>query len=351
MYDAIADLPVVVDSVSLDRVERETAAFTRATTVVALSGDGEAGRGEDVTYETAHHDALAEHEADTADGGAFDLAGEYTFAEFAATLDETDLWPVDDPDREDFRHYRRWGFEAAALDLALRQAGETLGERLDRSLDPVRFVVSGRLPEGDTKRVETLLDRYPDAELKLDPTTDWPDGTFDFLADTDAVRVLDLKGHYEGTDVDQSPDPALYERVFEGFPDATVEDPAVTAATRGIVSEHAGRVAWDAPIHGLDDVRDAPFDVRRLNVKPSRFGTLESLFETLEWAFERDVALYGGGQFELSVGRGQIQELASLFYPAGPNDVAPGAYNDPRLPDDPPRSPISPPEDHVGFGL
>ncbi len=351
MYDAIADLPLTVESVTLDRVERETPAFTRATTVVSLSGAGETGRGEDVTYEAVHHDALQNHEAETPEGEAFDLAGEYTFTEFSARLDETDLWPVDDPAREAFVEYRRWGFEAAALDLALRQAGETLADRLDRTLDPVRFVVSSRLPEGDTSRVETLLSRYPDGELKLDPTTDWPEETFDYLADTAAVRVFDLKGHYEGTDVDQTPDPDLYERVFETFPDATVEDPAVTDATRDVVADHADRVAWDAPIHGLDDVLDAPFDVRWLNVKPSRFGTLQSLFETLDWAFEPDVVLYGGGQFELSVGRGQIQELAALFYPAGPNDVAPGAYNDPELPEEPPKSPISPPEDHTGFGL
>ena len=32
---------------------------------------------------------------------------------------------------------------------------------------------------------------------------------------------------------------------------------------------------------------------------------------------------YGGGQFELGPGRGQIQHLASLFHPDAPNDVAP----------------------------
>jgi hypothetical protein len=30
------------------------------------------------------------------------------------------------------------------------------------------------------------------------------------------------------------------------------------------------------------------------------------------------------------VGRDQIQHLASLFHPDAPNDVAPGAYNDPQ---------------------
>jgi hypothetical protein len=50
------------------------------------------------------------------------------------------------------------------------------------------------------------------------------------------------------------------------------------------------------------------------------------------------------------VGRAQIQELASLFYPDGPNDVAPGAYNDPDLPESLPTSPLSPPENPRGFG-
>ncbi|WP_336036427.1 hypothetical protein [Halobacterium yunchengense] len=350
MYDAVADLPLTVESVSLERLERETPAFARATTVVALAGDGHTGRGEDVTYETALHDALHEYAASTG-GDPFDLAGEYTLGEFAARLDDVDLWPHGRPDREDFLDYRRWAFEAAGLDLALRQRDTDLAAVLDRSFDPVRFVVSSRLPDGDTARVETLLERYPDAELKLDPTTDWDGDTVDYLAGTDAVRVLDLKGRYEGTDVDQAPDRDLYETVFERFPDAVVEDPAVTDETRDVVAAHSDRVAWDAPVHGLEDVLAAPFDVAWLNVKPSRFGTLESLFETLAWALEEDVALYGGGQFELSVGRGQVQELASLFYPAGPNDVAPAVYNDPELPPEPPRSPVSVPDDHAGFGF
>jgi hypothetical protein len=139
MYDAVADLPLTVDAVALDRLERETPAFTRATTIVALSGAGETGRGEDVTYEPEHHDALRAHEAETAEGEVFDLAGEYTVAGFSTALDDTDLWPVDDPGRDDFRDYRRWAFEAAGLDLALRQNDTTLAAVLDRQFDPVRF--------------------------------------------------------------------------------------------------------------------------------------------------------------------------------------------------------------------
>ena len=54
------------------------------------------------------------------------------------------------------------------------------------------------------------------------------------------------------------------------------------------------------------------------------------------------IALYGGGMFELGPGRGQIQYLASLFHPDGPNDVAPRAYNDPEPRAGLPSSPLQP---------
>jgi hypothetical protein len=59
--------------------------------------------------------------------------------------------------------------------------------------------------------------------------------------------------------------------------------------------------------------------------------------------------MYGGGQFELGVGRGQIQVLASLFYADGPNDVAPGGYNETEPRTGLPRSPLEPPPRPIGF--
>ena len=61
------------------------------------------------------------------------------------------------------------------------------------------------------------------------------------------------------------------------------------------------------------------------------------------------MALYGGGQFELGVGRGQIQALASLFYADSANDVAPGGYNAPAPVEGLPRSPLEPPARPDGF--
>ena len=65
-------------------------------------------------------------------------------------------------------------------------------------------------------------------------------------------------------------------------------------------------------------------------MKPSRFGGLRRLTTCYDYLAERGIGAYGGGQFELGPGRGQIQYLASLFHPDTPNDVAPGGYN---LPD------------------
>ena len=355
-YDRIADLPLTIESVASERHERETSSdFTRVTTEFALSGptpngDGTVtGRGEDVTYDTVDHDRLAET-------GLPELTGDYTFESFSKRLADLDLFPGGAPDREVFRNYRRWGIESAALDLALRQAETDVASVLERSLEPVRFVASTRLGEPPTTdRLEVLHEQVPDLEFKLDPTPEWDAdlvAAIDETVGTEAIRILDLKGQYEGTEVDVPADPELYELVLEGFPNAIIEDPALTDETRPLF-EDAGvrsRVSWDAPIHGLEDVESLPWEPDWLNIKPSRFGSLESLLETIAYCNERGIRLYGGGQFELGVGRGQIQALASICYPDGPNDVAPGGYNDPDLDPDLPVSPLEPPEDTVGFG-
>jgi len=345
LYDEIAELPVRIESVDYSRYERETTSdFTRVSTVISLHGRGETGLGEDVTYETADHDALL------AADPSFDLAGEYTVDSFSEALADRDLFHGHTPAQAAFRNYRRWGFESAALDLALRQADTDLASALGRSYDPVDFIVSTRLGSPpSTERIETLLARNSDLEFKLDPTDEWTADLIEQVADTGRVRILDLKGHYEGTEVDQAPYPELYSRLLEAFPDAVVEDPALTAETEPLFDEYRDRVSWDAPIHGLEDVEALPFELEWLNIKPSRFGSLASLFETIDYCTSHGITMYGGGQFELAVGREQLHALASLCYPDGPNDIAPAAYNVPDLGSDLPRSPLSPPASPEGF--
>ena len=93
----------------------------------------------------------------------------------------------------------------------------------------------------------------------------------------------------------------------------------------------------------MADAEALPFPPRCLNVKPSRFGTVQRLFDFYEWCEVRGVAMYGGGQFELGIGRLQIQELASLFHPDMPNDVAPPEFNAQEIPRGVQPSPLPPP--------
>ncbi len=349
-YDAVADLPLTVTDYTLEPHERDTSSgFVRTTTVVELHGDGHVGRGEDVTYDTGDHEAFVAAYGDAA--GDLVPTGAFTFGEFSDRLDDRDPFP-EPPTQASARHFRRWALESAALDLALRQAETTLGDLLGRSYDPVRFVASTRLGDPPTTdRVDALLQVHPGLGLKLDPTPDWDDAVVDALAATGAVRVLDLKSGYSGTEVDNPPDRALYERVLEAFPDAVIEDPGLTETTRALFTGTVrDRVAWDAPITGVDSVHALPFDPAWLNIKPSRFGTVESLFETLALCERAGITTYGGGQFELDVGRRQIQALAALFYPDAPNDVAPGACNDPAVSEALPAPPLSVTPDGPGFG-
>jgi L-alanine-DL-glutamate epimerase-like enolase superfamily enzyme len=116
-----------------------------------------------------------------------------------------------------------------------------------------------------------------------------------------------------------------------------------------LIGAHAARVSFDAPIATPGDVEAAAFGARIVNVKPSRIGGVRALLDVYAHCEARGVRMYGGGMGELGVGRGQIQLLASLFHPDGPNDVAPSAYNLPDLPGGLPTSPLTRPEPVAGF--
>jgi hypothetical protein len=327
LYDAIAGLPLNIESVAHEPRSFEVGGgrFTRVTTTVLLRGGGEEGAGEDVTYDG---DAHAPFQA-RLDGGSLPLAGEWESLDaFSRALDGVELFP-EKPGMPAFEDYRRWALESAALDLALRQAGRSLAEAVGRAPRPVTFVVSMGL--GDPPSAEPLrrlLDVDPSLRFKLDATSAWPDELFAEVAATGAVDVIDLKGAYRGTIVDQAADARLYRLVAESFPDAWIEDPNLDDAEAAAVLEpHRDRITWDAPIHSAEDVEALPFAPRTINVKPSRFGPLRRLFAAYEYCEARGIGMYGGGQFELGPGRGQIQYLAALFHPDTPNDVAPAAFN------------------------
>ncbi|HMM48789.1 MAG TPA: hypothetical protein PKE32_04145 [Miltoncostaeaceae bacterium] len=344
LYERVADLPLTIDGYRLEPLVLPLPHFTRVSTVVRLDGAGEDGVGEDVIYEED------DQRAQLGAGARLPLAGRWTLDEFSRHLDRLDLFPDGPPLRAASRHYRRWAYESAALDLALRQAGRTLAAVLGRTPAPVRFVASMNLGVPATMEpIERWLARDPGLQFKLDPTETWTPQLVAALRETGAVTTIDLKAFYVGTVVDLEPEPELYRMLVEGLPDAWIEDAGLNAATRPVLSPHRERLTWDAPLESLADITALECEPRCINIKPSRFGTVRELFAVYDHLAERGIDAYGGGQFELGPGRGQIQYLASLFHPDGPNDVAPSAYNDPQPPADLPRSPLEPAVASAGF--
>jgi hypothetical protein len=315
-YDRVRSLPLHVEKYSLEPLEREVArGFTLRRTVVVLRGGGEEGRGEEVDYDPAQQARFQEH------GGELPLQGEHTLESFSLLhAGQTE--------------YRRWAFESAALDLALRQAGRSLGEALGREQKPLRFVVSTRVAN-----VLRWLELYPGLHFKLDPGTDWTDEIVASLAATGRVETVDFKGIYRG-EFGAPPDSELYARIVAAFPDAWIEDPFLEPTTSAVLEPHRARITWDAAIHEWSDVEALPFAPRCLNSKPSRFGSVKRLFDFYDACEQHGIALYGGGQFELGAGRAQIQELASLFHADAPNDVAPAGYNSTEPVEGQPESPL-----------
>jgi len=349
-YDLIADLPLRIDSLVLEGRELQLSEeFVRKTTLIHLEGGGERGTGEDVVYDAEDHDILQ-----AAGGDSIDLAGDWTIDSFSKRLEEVSVWPQEPARGDVSRDYRRWAFESAALDLALRQAGRSLADAVGREPRPLTYVVSMRLtaPDGGVETAQRAIDllaKYPGTGLKLDPTNTWTEELIDELATLGAVDSLDFKSFYKGTPVDLVTDIDLYRMCLEAFPDAWYEDADVTDETRPLLEPVAGQLTWDAPIHSVADVLERPWKPRMVNIKPSRFGPLSRLFEMYDWCESEGVDAYGGGQTELGVGRGHIQYLASLFHPDTPNDTAPGGFNTPVLPDGLPRSPLEPQIDATGF--
>jgi hypothetical protein len=336
LYDAVAQLPLKIDAYALEGLSRTVSSgFERKSTIFVLQGAGEEGRGEDVTYEPGAHDAQQ------AAGPVLDLAGDWTFDSFSEHLGTLDTFPDYTPEQPVYRSYRRWGLESAALDLALRQNGTSLHEAVGRTADPVTFVVSSRMGEPPTLApVTRRLAVYPALRFKLDATPDWPEELITQLQETGAVDSIDFKGAYKGTVVDVETDPAFYKHIAEAFPDAWLEDPDLeTEEARNALAAHQARITWDAPIHSVEDILKAPVMPRTVNLKPSRFGSVKALFEGYEFCEQRGMGAYGGGQYELGVGREQIQLLAALFHPNAPNDIAPGGYDaldpEPGLPTSP----------------
>jgi L-alanine-DL-glutamate epimerase-like enolase superfamily enzyme len=345
-YDALAELPLVIDGYELEARSRQAGEWVRRTTIVHLRGGGEEGLGEDVIWDPELQGAQQDA------GPVLPLAGEWTLGTLSSHLETLDLFGGTALERKEYFRYRRWAFESAAADLALRQSGRSLASVFGREPRPITFVVSLRLGEPPSlEPVTRRLAAYPFLRFKLDSSPSWDDAFIAELAATGAIDSVDFKGAYSGTPVDTPTDPELYRRVAETLPDAWLEDPDLKVPEAAAALEpHQRRITWDAPIHGIADIEALAFLPETINVKPSRIGSWQELLATYEWCEARGIQTYGGGQAELGVGRGQIQYLASLFHPDAPNDIAPPGYDWAEFPETGlAPSPLDPDIEPTGF--
>lgn len=346
MWDRLSTLPLEVDAYELDRLTTTQAySFERITTRIRLLGAGAEGQGEDVSPFEGEEDTL--HVA----GPVLPLAGEWTLGSFCDHLATLDQWPVE-PRWDVGRRWRNWAFESAALDLALRQAGRPLHEVLGREPRPLRFVNSLGLGDPPTfDPIRRRRERHPGLRFKIDATPAWSPELTAEVAATGAVEIVDFKGQY-GLELPELCDLlAMYDRVIEAFPDALLEDAHDLPEVTDMLRSQAHRISYDAPIHTAANLDTTPLPPRAVNIKPCRVGDLRSLLEVYAAVEERGLITYGGGMGELDVGRGQIQLLAALFHPEGPNDTAPGGYNADTPAADLPDSPLRLEPAATGFRL
>ena len=221
--------------------------------------------------------------------------------------------------------YERAALEAAAIDLALRQARTNCARLIGVEPRPARYVLSFGPTPDPLAAIAAAAAGELDVKLDVDPR--WDEHTLAALATSGRVAVLDWKGGGARED---------HERVHAALPNAFIEDPDPAGApwSAGLCA----RLAADSAVTRAADVTAAAVTPAAVNLKPARMGgVLEALEAAARCArFGRDV--YWGGMWEVGPGRQQLRVLAALLAPEAPNDIAPltqVATRPPRLRIDP----------------
>ncbi len=298
LRDALAALSLVVDEASCEPASVEVPTYPgglRPASTVTLAGGGARGRGEHVGWTDAVQ-ARFWH-----DVPGLAPRGRWTLGAWAAELA-----------RRAAESYDRAALEAAAVDLALRQAGTNLLRLAGTAPRPVRYVVSFDHRADPGAEAHRLLAAAPGLELKLDVDGAWDDDVWRTLAATRAIAVLDWKG---------TGAVAEHERAHRFLPDALLEDPR--PGDRPWSDGVRSRLAADAAVASAADVARLAQRPAAVNLKPARMGGVLETLAAADACRAAGVAVYLGGMWEVGVGRAQLHALAALLAPEGPTDVAP----------------------------
>jgi L-alanine-DL-glutamate epimerase-like enolase superfamily enzyme len=293
---ALRALPLHVDRVACTTADLPVPSYpegARPTSTVTLTGAGTAGSGEHVGWTRAAHARFCTDAPAGTPHGRWTLGG----------------W-VDELHRLTAEPYARAALEAAALDLALRQQSHTLFTLAACAPRPVRYVVSFDRRADPAAEGHRLRRHAPGVELKVDADPAWADAVYAALAALGRVAVLDFKD--SGTVAD-------HERAHRQLPTALLEDPLPASWSPAV----RARVSFDARVRTAADIAALPVRPAAVNVKPARMGGVLAALHAIAACQAAGIAVYLGGMFETGPGRRQLQALAALFAPDGPNDVAP----------------------------
>lgn len=272
LAEKLGALPVRLESVRCrsGRVALADYPGGRPFTLLALSGQGQTGYGEHV---------------------AFSDEAQQAFVHSVEGLLATAAGPVASIVRAGVGAYDRAALEGALIDLAMRQAGLSLGGLCGVEAAPLRWLRSfAARPEGVAGGV------------KVDVDPGWSPAEIEALC-RERVVILDFK---------ERGDAVLSARLSAAFPEAIFEDPPEGCA-------HP-RVARDRSLLVEADVAAAVGRGEMVNVKAPRLGGFLAALGALAVAGGR---AYFGGMFEAGPGREQARALAALFCGEGPNDLAP----------------------------
>ena len=345
-YASIAGLPLLIERCELRPLVRDiTSGFTKISTVVRLSGGSHVGEGEDITWDQVDQIELLRG------GGDFHwLHGERTLDDFGSLLGQVNLFPKQ-PIRESARNYRRWAFESAALDLALRQNGLSLERgrrppgppvelrRVDPPRGPAEPAGTPRVAAAEPRACGSSSTRHRAGTTASSPNSrPWAASTSSTSRAPTGTSASRWSPSLASTGASSRGSPTRGSKIRRPHPPSKT----CSSATRD-------RISWDEPIHSIADVERLPRRPRMLNVKPARFDSLRALLDTYDYCEAHGIGVYGGGMFEQGPGRGQLQYLASLFHPDGPNDIAPPDYNLQAPPINLPRAPLAPDQAPIGF--
>ena len=252
LYDLVRDLPLEIDGADYEVAAIEISPeFTRKTTTIVIARRRRRGprRGRHLRPGRARPGPVPAARRSRARGRS---------TRSRSTSTSLDLFPAGEPGQAAYRDYRRWAFESAALDLALQQAGRSLGDALGREARPLTFVSSTRAAS-----LDGWLALYPDLRFKLDPTPEWTD---ELVADARRARERRRRrpeGRVPRHGRRQPGRPGAVPAGDRGFPDALDRGSRPSPPeTDAVLEPHRDRITWDAPIHSWADVEALPFAPR-----------------------------------------------------------------------------------------